>query len=74
MASPRFAELDFAFHVDAENDDEPEDLYDGPDMATDKNREVSHQISEVVPSDGVKDPGEDIDAQEPTQIASGETK
>lgn len=74
VASPRFAELDFAFHVDAENDDEPEDLYDGPDMATDKNREVSHQISEVVPSDGVKDPGEDIDAQEPTQIASGETK
>ena len=74
VASPRFAELDYTFYVAAQNDDEPEDLYDGSDMAAGENRVVAHQLSEVAQSDGVKEPGEVIDAQEPTQIASGETE
>ena len=74
VASPRFAELDYTFYVAAENDDEPEDLYDGSDMAAGENREVAHQLSEVAQSDGVKEPGEVIDAQKPTQIDSGETE
>ena len=73
VASPRFAELDYTFYVTAEEDDQPEDLDDGPEMAAGENQEAAHQLSEVVPSDGAKDPGE-IDAQEPTQIASGETE
>ncbi len=90
VASARFAELDYAFHVSAKEDAQteaepdpadtgassnpPENLDDIPTVAQGESRESAEPPSKVVESDDATETDEGLDTQEATQIAVGETE
>ena len=90
VASPRFAELDYAFYVaseeDATSDEEQapvdaagasnplKDLDDGPTSAASGSADAPQPLPEVVESSEIVGTIEDYDTQKPPQLAAGATE